>query len=352
MLILGVETSCDETAAALVKDGRVLSDVIHSQVPLHAEYGGVVPELAARDHLAKIRPVVDEALKGAGATLSEVDAIAVTNQPGLSGALLIGLEFARALAFSLDKPLVGVDHLVGHLLAAFLEFPGEAPPAKLTFPLIGLLASGGHTGVYRMNGPLAEDMIQLGGTRDDAAGEAYDKVAKLLGLGYPGGPLIDRLASEGDPNQVELSRPMPDRKNLDVSFSGLKTNVVRYVETHGLPGNDQRLRDLCAAFQRRVVQALLQRAFAAAEQEEISRIVVAGGVAANRELRAEGLRKGAEQGLEFLVPSRRAATDNAAMIAFAGSFRLMPPASELWTVRMSPRTALPSVTRKGAGQRS
>jgi N6-L-threonylcarbamoyladenine synthase len=351
MLILGVETSCDETAAAVVREGVVLADVIHTQVPLHAEYGGVVPELAARDHLAKIRPVVDAALAGAGVRLEEVDAVAVTNQPGLSGALLIGLEFSRGLAYCIERPLVGVDHLVGHLLAAFLKYPGEAEPPPLEFPLIGLLASGGHTAVYRMNGPLAEQMIQLGGTRDDAAGEAYDKVAKLLGLGYPGGPWIDRLAGEGDPDQVELALPMPDRKNLDLSFSGLKTNVVRHVEAHGLPGNDQRLRDLCAAFQRRVVQALLQRAFAAAEQESISRIVVAGGVAANRALRAEGARQSAERGLEFILPSRRASTDNAAMIAYAGSFRLEAGASELWSVRMSPRTSLPGKTVKGRGVR-
>jgi N6-L-threonylcarbamoyladenine synthase len=329
----------------------VLADVIHSQVALHAEYGGVVPELAARDHLTSIRPVIEEALARAHVTLSDVDAIAVTNQPGLSGALLIGLEVGRALAFSLDKPLVGVDHLVGHLLAAFVEYPEEAPPEPLKFPLIGLLASGGHTAVYRLDGPLPEQIHQLGGTRDDAAGEAYDKVAKLLGLGYPGGPLIDRLAQDGDPDGVELALPMPDKRNLDVSFSGLKTNVMRYVTEHGIPGNDQRLRDLCASFQRRVVQALVQRALAAAEQEGVSQIVVAGGVAANRSLRAEGQKACEERGLTWIVPSRRASTDNAAMIAFAGSFQLESGADELWSVTMSPKTRLSTRTRKGRGAR-
>jgi N6-L-threonylcarbamoyladenine synthase len=316
-----------------------------------AEYGGVVPELAARDHLTSIRPVIEDALAKAKVRLDDIEAIAVTNQPGLSGALLIGLEVARALAFSLERPLVGVDHLVGHLLAAFVQYPEQELPPPLEFPLIGLLASGGHTGVYRLDGPLAGQMRQLGGTRDDAAGEAYDKVAKLLGLGYPGGPLIDRLASDGDPDRVELALPMPDKKNLDVSFSGLKTNVVRYVAEHGMPGNDQRLRDLCASFQRRVVQSLLQRALAAAEQEGISRIVVAGGVAANSSLRAEGARLCHERGLTWIVPSRRASTDNAAMIAFAGSFQLAVGDDELWSVRMSPKTRLVTHTRKGRGVR-
>jgi N6-L-threonylcarbamoyladenine synthase len=351
MLVLGIETSCDETAAALVESGTVRADVVHSQVLLHAEYGGVVPELAARDHLANIRPVIEAALSEAGVRLDLVDAVAVTNQPGLSGALLIGLEVARALAFCLNKPLVGVDHLVGHLLAAFVRYPMQAEPPRLEFPFIGLLASGGHTGVYRLDGPLPEQIRQLGGTRDDAAGEAYDKVAKLLGLGYPGGPLVDRLAQEGDADAVELSAPMQDKKNLDFSFSGLKTNVMRHVAEHGLPGNDQRLRDLCASFQRRVVQALLQRALAAARQEDISRVVVAGGVAANHALRHEGARMCAENGLSWIMPSRRAATDNAAMIAYAGAFRLAEGASELWQVRMHPRTCLSTTARKGPGAR-
>lgn len=351
MLILGIETSCDETAAALVKDGRVLADIVHSQVAVHAEYGGVVPELAARDHLNNIRPVIEAAFEAARLAPDGVDAIAVTNQPGLSGALLIGLEVARALAFSWDKPLIAVDHLVGHLLAAFLHYPGELAPPPLHFPWVGLLASGGHTGVYRVDGPLAEQMTQLGGTRDDAAGEAFDKVAKLLGLGYPGGPWIDRLAEQGNPDAIELALPMADDKSLDFSFSGLKTNVVRYLNQSGLPGDDQRLRDLCASFQRRVIQSLLLRALQAAEQEHISRVVVAGGVAANRELRRLGHEMCSARGVELVVPSRRAATDNAAMIAFAGSFGVRPGLDELWSVRMSPKTKLATAARKGGGPR-
>ena len=237
--VLGLESSCDETAAAVVDvspDGRarVVSDVIHSQVALHAEYGGVVPELASRDHLRNVAPVVKEALARARIELKDLDGIAVTNRPGLVGALLVGVQMAKALAWSTDVPFVGVDHLVGHLLAVFLERDGEPAAAQSTpslpsFPYAALLASGGHTALYRVDAPRAESIVELGATRDDAAGEAFDKVAKLLGLGYPGGPIVDRLAAEGDAHAFAIPIPMNDKASLEFSFSGVKTWVARHV---------------------------------------------------------------------------------------------------------------------------
>jgi N6-L-threonylcarbamoyladenine synthase len=358
MRVLGLETSCDETAAAVVElvpgavSARVLSDVVHSQVALHAEYGGVVPELASRDHLRHVGAVVTGALGEAGVELGGLDAIAVTCRPGLTGALLVGTQVASALSWARDLPLLGVDHLVGHLLAAQLAFPGSPPPAPPSYPFIGLLASGGHTALYRVDGPYAESIRELGGTRDDAAGEAYDKVAKLLGLGYPGGPIIDRLAAEGEPDGVELSAPMREHALLEFSFSGLKTNVARYVAGAGPIGNDQRLRDLCAAFQRRVVDTLLDKARRAALAEGVELVVLAGGVAANRELRERGQAALARSGLRLLVPERRACTDNAAMIAYAGLHRALRGEDDRGKLEISPRSALPRVTRKGGGARS
>ncbi|HEY6727528.1 MAG TPA: tRNA (adenosine(37)-N6)-threonylcarbamoyltransferase complex transferase subunit TsaD [Polyangiaceae bacterium] len=348
--VLGIETSCDETAAAVVHGRHVESDVVHSQVSLHAPYGGVVPELASRDHLRNIRPVIEAALSRANCTLDAIDGIAVTCRPGLSGALLVGMQAAQGLAWAAQKPIVGVDHLIGHLLAVFLEYdtPGTHEPA---FPFIGLLASGGHSALYKVSGPLATDIEELGATRDDAAGEAFDKVAKLLGLGYPGGPIIDKLAAQGDPDRVTLSKPMAQKSELEFSFSGLKTNVLRWVTKHGRPGDDQTLRDLCASFQRRVVDSLLDKALIAARDEGIGRIVIAGGVAANRELRTRGAERTAAQGLEFIIPPFRACTDNAAMIAYAGAMRLERGEDDAGRLEMSPHTLLPTVTRKGSGRR-
>lgn len=352
MRILGIESSCDETAAAVVEQRRVLSDVVHSQVAMHAEYGGVVPELASRDHLRNVRPVIEQALKDAAISLSDVDAIAVTCRPGLSGALLIGTQVASAMAWALDKPLVGVDHLVGHLLAVYLDFPNTECPTPPEFPFIGLVASGGHTAIYRVDGPFHEQISELGATRDDAAGEAYDKVAKLLGLGYPGGPIIDRLAQEGDPDVIELSRPMPNKKTLEFSFSGLKTHVARWVKSQGAMRNDATLRNLCASFQRVVVDTLIEKALAAAEQEGLSTIALAGGVSANSSLRTRGKDLCAARGIELVVPHFRACTDNAAMIAYAGSFRAQAGHDDRGTLELSPRTILPRTTRKGGGPRS
>jgi N6-L-threonylcarbamoyladenine synthase len=352
MLVLGIETSCDETCAAVVEEsGRVLSDVVHSQVELHAPYGGVVPELASRDHLRNARPVVEAALERAGVPLSAIGGIAVTCRPGLSGALLVGVELAQALAFARELPIVGVDHLVGHLLAIFLEFPGEAARARPEFPFIALLVSGGHTALYRVDGPELSAVRELGATRDDAAGEAFDKVAKLLGLGYPGGPVIDRLAREGDPEGVLLSAPMPSKNSAEFSFSGLKTNVARYVELHGRPADDQRLRDLCAAFQRRVVDTLVRKSVAAAEREQVPRLVIGGGVAANRELRERAQAACERSGKRLFVPPLRACTDNAAMIAYVGALRLARGEDDTSAIEMSPETALLQLTRKGRGRR-
>lgn len=350
MRVLGIETSCDETAAAVIEDELVLSDVVHSQVELHATYGGVVPELASRDHLRNVAPVIEAALAKAETRLEDLDAIAVTCRPGLSGALLVGVQAAQGLAWAAEKPLIGVDHLVGHLLAVFLKF-GEEPPRPVRYPFLGLLASGGHTALYRVNGPLPSQIEELGATRDDAAGEAYDKVAKLLGLGYPGGPVIDRLAREGNPDNVTLSAPMQRRDVLEFSFSGLKTNVMRWVQEHGLPGNDARLRDLCAAFQRRVVDALVNKALTAAQQENLSTIVLAGGVAANSELRQRGAELAAARGIEWVVPAFRACTDNAAMIAYAGAARAAQGEDDTGRIEMNPHTILPRKTRKGHGPR-
>lgn len=352
MRVLGIETSCDETAAAVVTSaGDVLSDVVHSQVKTHAPYGGIVPELASRDHLTNARPVIETALARAGLAAADVDGIAVTARPGLSGALLVGVQAAQGLAWAVDKPLVAVDHLVGHLLSAFLRYPDlETRPPEL--PFVALLASGGHTALYRVDGLELAQVHELGATRDDAAGEAFDKVAKLLGLGYPGGPVVDRLAREGNAGAIELARPMARSGSLEFSFSGIKTNVARWVEAHGRPGDDQTLRDLCATFQRRVVDVLTKKTLQAARREGVKTVVLAGGVAANRELRERMTADGARHGLSVIVPPLRACTDNAAMIAFAGSVKLARGQDDRNRIEVSPHTALASVTRKGRGRRA
>lgn len=353
MRVLGIESSCDETAAAVVSaDGSVLSDVVHSQVKVHAPYGGVVPELASRDHMNNIRPVVNKALSDAGLELSDLDGVAVTARPGLSGALLVGTQMAKGLAWAANKPLVGVDHLVGHLLAVFLKHPGippiEPPPA---YPYVALIASGGHTAIYSVAGPNIEQIVELGATRDDAAGEAYDKIAKLLGLGYPGGPVIDKLAAEGDPSAIQLSKPMASKTSLEFSFSGLKTNVARWVEQHGRPQNDATLRNLCAAFQRRVVETLVSKTLRAARNSNVCTVVLGGGVAANRELRSFSVSEGERQGIRVVIPPFRSCTDNAAMIAYAGLQRLQLGHDDRNNLEVSPHTALPRVTKKGKGRR-
>jgi N6-L-threonylcarbamoyladenine synthase len=354
--ILGIETSCDETAASVVtEDGLVLSDVVRSQIELHRPYGGVVPEVAARDHALALPSVVDEALARAGLTPRDLDGVAVTNRPGLAGALLVGVLYAKGLAWAIERPLVGVDHLVGHLLAVFLRRPkdgGIDDAPRPGYPFVALLASGGHTAIYRVDAPDLDHVRELGATRDDAAGEAFDKVAKLLGLGYPGGPVVDRLAHAGDAarSPLRLAMPMAQRGSLELSFSGLKSAVARHVEQHGVPEGEG-LADLCAAFQGVVVDSLVTKTVRAARAEGLRRIVVGGGVAANRGLRARLAEVASRHGIEVFVPAFASCTDNAAMIAYAGALRLARGEADGLALGPATKTALARVTRKGGGPR-
>ena len=349
MLVLGLESSCDETGAAVVDDaGRVLSDVVQSQVALHAQYGGVVPELASRDHLKNVGPVVREALARANVRLADVDAVAVTNRPGLVGALLVGVQAAKGLAWAAGKPLVGVDHLVGHLFAVFLD-RGEARELP-GFPFVALLVSGGHTAIYKVDAPRADAITELGGTRDDAAGEAFDKVGKLLGLGYPGGPVIDRLAATGDPARFPLEAPMLHTRTLEMSFSGIKTRIAHLVEA-GLPDDERAVADVCASFQAAVVDVLVKKTLFAAEAHGVRDVVVGGGVAANRALRTRLSAAAAARGMRAFVPPLASCTDNAAMIAYAGALRAMAGERDGWDLVATSATVLPRTTRKGRGDR-
>jgi tRNA N6-adenosine threonylcarbamoyltransferase len=312
MKVLAIETSCDETAAAVVEDGRrALSDVIATQFEIHRRFGGVVPELASRNHVVQIMPVVDEALARAGVKPADLDAVAVTSGPGLVGALLVGVQAAKGLALAWDKPLVRVNHLEGHLVAAFLS---ETPPS---FPYLGLVVSGGHTSLYAAAG--FGDYRLLGQTRDDAAGEAFDKGAKLLGLPYPGGVAVDRLAKEGDRDAIRFPKAIVRGADLDFSFSGLKTALLHHVKKHGVP-EGKGLADLCASYQEAIVRALVEKAFRAARRLQFERLVLSGGVAANSRLRAAVAEKAAEyEGMSVFLPAVRLCTDNAAMIAVAGT---------------------------------
>jgi N6-L-threonylcarbamoyladenine synthase len=357
--ILGIESSCDETAAAVVRSGeRLISNVVASQIATHQPYGGVVPELASREHLRAIVPVVRQALVEANHTYDSVDAIAVTQGPGLAGALLVGISYAKALAFALEKPLIAVNHLEGHIHAVLLE-ERQKGNHELQFPVLALVVSGGHTHLYLATQQTSAWTYEnIGHTRDDAAGEAFDKVAKLLGLGYPGGPVIDRLAPHGDANAVKFppaqikhrdrrgrtdGRALPpndDRPRFDFSYSGIKTAILRYVETHQmrpavearrnalagiakpkiddvLANCDRLTLDLVASFQRAIIEDLVRKTLAAAEAYNVATLFVTGGVAANQELRQTFEREGAKQGLPVYFPSRPLSTDNAAMIAAA-----------------------------------
>jgi N6-L-threonylcarbamoyladenine synthase len=355
LLVLGIESSCDETGAAVVTDdGRVLSDVVQSQV-VHAEWGGVVPELASRDHARNVLPVVREALARAKVSLDALDGVAVTCRPGLVGALLVGVQAAKGLAFGADKPIVGVDHLMGHLLAVFLRRGDEAPADSAptpAFPFVALLASGGHTAIYRVGGTRAADIVELGATRDDAAGEAFDKVAKLLGLGYPGGPAVDALARKGNADAVKLARPMAHARSLDMSFSGIKTQVAALVhQAPALATDRARAADVCAAFQRAVTSVLADKLLAAAEREGVADVVLGGGVAANSELRRRVTEGATRLGLRAHVPPLASCTDNGAMIAYAGAMRLLRGERDGWDLAATSATALARLTRKGRGAR-
>jgi N6-L-threonylcarbamoyladenine synthase len=310
VLTLGIETSCDETAAALVRDGReVLADVVSTQIDIHRRWGGVVPELASRNHVVQVMPVIEEAFSRARVSLEDVDEIAVTSGPGLQGALLVGLEVAKGMAAARGIPFVGVNHLEGHLLAARLM---PEPPQP---PFLGLVVSGGHTTLYEC--PALGTYVKLGTTRDDAAGEAYDKVAKVLGLPYPGGLPIDQLAQKGDPKAIRFPRALPEREVLDWSFSGLKTAVSLHVKEHGVP-EGQALADLCASFQEAVADALTRKLQLAVKKKRATSVVLCGGVAANSRLRALSKERVEEEGARLFLPSIALCTDNGAMIAVAG----------------------------------
>jgi N6-L-threonylcarbamoyladenine synthase len=307
MLVLGVETSCDDTAVAVLRDGReILANVVSSQDHVHGPYGGVVPELASRQHIENIEPIVDAALKNAAVKLTEIDGIAVTYGPGLVGSLLVGLCMAKGLAYRRGIPYVGVNHLEAHLLAIQLE-------QAVQFPYIALLASGGHTLLYRVDD--VGRYLYLGGTRDDAAGEAFDKVAKMMGLGYPGGRIIDNLARNGDPAAIRFPRARFRKDSYEFSFSGIKTAVWHYLKSAAAPVRQE---DVAASFQEAVVDMLVQPAVKAARANRVQRIVLSGGVAANSRLRAKMKDKAAAENIETFFPAPKFCTDNGAMIALTG----------------------------------
>ncbi len=313
MYVLGIETSCDETAAAVLGDGKLLlSNVIASQVDLHKIYGGVVPEIASRKHMEMIIPVICEALNDASVTLSDIEGIAVTRGPGLVGSLLVGLSAAKAIAFALKIPFVGVNHLAGHVASIFLS------PDHPEFPLVALVVSGGHTNIYLMKD--FQDFTVLGQTRDDAAGEAFDKAAKLLNMGYPGGVIIDRLAKKGNRKRIEFPRAMRD--SLDFSFSGLKTSLLVYIKKRECPLSDDELPNVAASYQEAIIDVLVEKTLKAAEIHSISRIVVCGGVAANSRLRERFAEESRLKGFHVYIPPPIFCTDNAAMIAVVGEHLL------------------------------
>ncbi len=314
MIVLGIESSCDETAAAVVRDGhQVLSSVVASQVAVHHPYGGVVPELASRKHIEAIVPVVNEAIAKADITAFQIDGVAVTQGPGLVGSLLVGFSFAKGFAYGHGIPWIGVDHLEGHINSVFLE------PAPPPFPFVALLVSGGHTSIYHVTSH--RTFHPMGQTRDDAAGEAYDKVAKMLGLGYPGGVVIDGLAAQGDPDQVFFTRPYLDKNQFEFSFSGIKSAVSRYIQTHPETYKDDQAH-IAAGFQAAVVDVLSYKIIHAAKEKGCSHLAVVGGVAANRGLREAVTRDAGERGITVHIPSLDLCGDNAAMVAAVGYHRL------------------------------
>ncbi len=311
--VLGIESSCDETSASVVADGvEILSNTVSSQIPHHRPFGGVVPELASRKHLEAIIPVLEEALDTANTKLAEIDAVAVTLGPGLLGCLMIGLTTAKSLCVALEKPLVGVDHLHAHATSVTIE-------RDMEFPFIALVVSGGHTSLYLVKNHT--DLEILGTTRDDAAGEAFDKAAKALGLGYPGGAEIDRLAKDGDPRKIDFPRPLSGRDTLWFSFSGLKTSLVCAVEKHGKP-EGKKLNDICAGYQEAIVDTLIEKSLLAVKKTGIRNFAVTGGVACNSRLREKAGKIFQRENIKLSIPSPSLCTDNAAMIAALGCQKL------------------------------
>lgn len=309
MIVLGIETSCDETAAAVIKNDQVLSSIISSQ-EVHTQFGGVVPELASREHIRLIVPIVERALKEARLSLENIDGLAVTYGPGLVGALLVGLNFVKGMVTATGKPFIGVNHIEGHIYGNILS------QEKVEFPILFLIVSGGHTQLVLMEDHLRYRMI--GKTRDDAVGEAFDKGAKLLGLGYPGGPMIDKLAQKGDPDFVKFPRAMLKKTPFDFSYSGLKTALLVYLKSISEEEKQKHLHDICASYQKAAVEVLINKTILAAKEFNVPRVALAGGVAANSLLRSWLQKACAEQGLELYAPDLKYCTDNAAMIARAG----------------------------------
>ena len=313
VLILAIESSCDETAAAVVKNGReVLSNVINTQIAIHTEYGGVVPEIASRKHIENINPVIRKALEDAGVTLDDIDAIGVTYGPGLVGALLVGVAEAKAIAFAKNKPLVGVHHIEGHISANYVENKELEPP------FVALVVSGGHTHLVKVNDYGEYEIV--GRTRDDAAGEAFDKVARAIGLGYPGGPKIDKLAKEGNPDAIEFPRAHVDDAPYDFSFSGIKSAVLNYINSANMQGKEINRADVAASFQKAVVDALVSRAVRLAKECGMDKLAIAGGVASNSALRAAIQEECTKDNISFYSPSPVLCTDNAAMIGAAAYY--------------------------------
>ena len=332
-LILAIESSCDETAAAVVKNGReVLSNVISSQIELHKLYGGVVPEIASRKHIEKINQVIEEALEEAGVTLEDVDAVGVTYGPGLVGALLVGVAEAKAIAYAANKPLIGVHHIEGHISANYIE------NKELTPPFICLVVSGGHTHLVRVNDYGVYEI--LGRTRDDAAGEAFDKVARAIGLGYPGGPKIDKLAKEGNEKAIAFPKAKVAGSPYDFSFSGLKSAVLNYINSCQMKGEDINEADIAASFQKAVIDVLVEHAMMAVKDFGSGKLAIAGGVASNSALRAAMEKACAENGVEFYHPSPVFCTDNAAMIGAAAYYEFQKGITHGWDLNAVPNLKL------------
>lgn len=342
MLVLCIESSCDETAAAVIDDGRhILSNVVASQVDVHSRYGGVVPELASRKHVEAISVVIEDALREAKVTLDDIGGIGVTQGPGLVGALLVGISTAKALAFARDLPLVALHHMEGHILAPLLE-------TEIDFPYLALAVSGGHTHLYRVDG--IGRYRTVGQTLDDAAGEAYDKVAKMLGLGYPGGAVLDRLAATGNSAAINFPRPMLHKPNFDFSFSGIKTAVLQYVDKQTAPFDDAGLADLAASFQQSMIEVLVAKAIKAAHSEGLERIVVAGGVACNRGLRAHFSQLAAGKGVKVTFPAPALCGDNAAMLGVPANFYLKHGQLADWSLNARPNWPLDTAGLQSAVQ--
>lgn len=313
MLTLAIETSCDETSVAVLRDGReVLSNIISSQIEIHRKFGGVVPEVASRKHIESINQIVQESLDAANVKFDDIDLIGVTQGPGLVGALLIGISTAKAIAYGLELPIVGVNHIEGHVCANYIEHEGLEPP------FTGLIVSGGHTYLVQVKGYTEYEII--GRTRDDAAGEAFDKVARALGLPYPGGPVIDKLSQKGDREAIAFPRVMLEPKSYDFSFSGLKTAVLNYLNQAKQKGDEIIIEDVAASFQQAVLDVLVEKSFRLAKESKMDKIVLAGGVAANQGLRNMMEQRGLEEGIKIFYPSKILCTDNAAMIGSAAYY--------------------------------